>query len=58
MSVPAHEERYAMEMISNATKMLQGRMEVQQKLDDEGFHAERIVIHLPRPVVHRIVVEF
>ena len=56
--MPAHEERYAMEMISNATKMLQGRMEVQQKLDDEGFHAERIVIHLPRPVVHRIVVEF
>ena len=53
----AHEERYAMEMISNAAKMLDARMEIQQKLDDEGFHAERIIIHLPPPTVHRITVE-
>jgi len=53
----AHEERYAMEMISNAAKMLDARMEIQQKLDDGGFHAEKIILHLPPPVVHGITVE-
>lgn len=43
----SYEERYAIEMIANGAALLGGHMEVQQKLDGEGFRAYAIVITLP-----------
>ena len=40
------EQRYAMEMIQNAANSLGGRVEIQQELDEDGFHAVRVIIHL------------
>ena len=40
------EQRYAIEMIQNGATQLGGRVEIQQELDEDGFHAVRIVIHL------------
>jgi len=44
-----HEERYAMEMIENAAKILDGKVDVFLNLDEDGFWAEEIKITLKRP---------
>ena len=45
----AYEERYAMEMIENASRLLNGRVDLFLNLDEEGFWVEEIKITLPRP---------
>lgn len=49
MAAPtSYEERYALELIANGARLLGGQMEIQQALDEDGFHAQRIVVHLPK----------
>ena len=48
MKVLQHwEEKYAMEMLTNASQMLGAHMEVLQDLTEEGFFIRQIVLHFP-----------
>ncbi len=44
-----YEERYAMEMIENAARLLDARVDVFLNLDEDGFWTEEIKLTLQRP---------